>query len=143
MVGVNFFIFFEESLVAFDFEEEFLPNFHNILKYAIDFELNVFYKCIWIGQMLLDLGGDEVEEIFPHWVDSGVAFFLREELFEAEDGGFVKHGQSVVPAVNKFQSFDFEIFFQIKDAVFAVPLKDFNGAKMRVEVLVFECELIL
>jgi hypothetical protein len=46
MVGVNFFIFFEEGLMAFDFEEEFLSNFHNILKYAIDFELNVFYKCI-------------------------------------------------------------------------------------------------
>jgi hypothetical protein len=92
--------------------------------------------------MFLELGGDEVEEIFPHGVDFGVAFFFREELFEAEDGGFVKPGQSVVPAVNKFQSFDFEIFFQIEDVEFAVPLEDFNGAKMRVEVLVFEFELI-
>jgi hypothetical protein len=128
--------------VAFDFEEEFLSNFHNILKHAIDFELNVFYKGISIGQMLLELGGDEIEEIFPHGVDFGVALFFREELFETEYGGFVKPGQSVVPAVNKFQSFDFEIFFQIEDVVFTVPLEDFDGAKIRVELLVFEFELI-
>jgi hypothetical protein len=142
MIGVNFFVFFEESFVTLNFEEEFLSDFHDVLKYAIDLGLNVFEECIGIGKVFLELGSDEGKERLPHGVDFGVAFFFREELFEAEDGGFVKPVEGIVPAVNKFQSFDFKAFFEIEDVALAVPLKDFDGAKMRVEVLVFESELV-